>query len=102
MVFTSYIFVFYFLPLVLAGYYALPARSTWRNPWLLITSYVFYGWWDPWFVLLMLFITAVNFACGRLVSRPALDARRRWWILVVTVSISLACSASSSTGSSSR
>jgi len=28
---------------VLAGYYALPARSTWRNAWLLVTSYVFYG-----------------------------------------------------------
>jgi alginate O-acetyltransferase complex protein AlgI len=89
MVFTSYIFVFYFLPLVLAGYYALPERSAWRNPWLLFTSYVFYGWWDPWFVQLMLFITAVNFACGRLVSHPALDARRRWWVLAVTVSISL-------------
>jgi alginate O-acetyltransferase complex protein AlgI len=89
MVFTSYIFVFYFLPLVLAGYYALPGRSSWRNPWLLITSYVFYGWWDPRFVLLMLFITAVNYVCGRLVSRPSLDARRRWWVLAVTVSISL-------------
>src|SRR5205823_6249259 len=50
MVFTSYIFVFYFLTLALAGYYALPARSTWRNAWLLLTSYVFYGWWNPWFV----------------------------------------------------
>ena len=38
MVFTSYIFVFYFLTLVLAGYYALPARSTWRNAWLLVTT----------------------------------------------------------------
>jgi alginate O-acetyltransferase complex protein AlgI len=89
MVFTSYIFVFYFLPLILAGYYALPGRSAWRNPWLLFASYVFYGWWDPWFVLLMLFITAVNFACGRLVSRPAVEARRRWWVLAITVSVSL-------------
>jgi hypothetical protein len=55
---------------VLAGYYALPERSTWRNAWLLLTSYVFYGWWIPWFVLLMLFITAVNYGCGMLDSRP--------------------------------
>lgn len=60
MVFTSYIFVFDFLPLVLAGDYALPARSTWRNAWLLIPCYVFYGWWNPWFVLLMLFVTVVG------------------------------------------
>ena len=56
MVFTSHIFILYFLPLALAGYYALPARSSWRNAWLLLTSYVFYGWLNPWFVLLMLFI----------------------------------------------
>ena len=89
MVFTSYIFVFYFLPLVLAGYYALPARSAWRNAWLLLTSYVFYGWWNPWFVLLMLFITAVNYACARLLTRPGASTRDRWWNVTITIVISL-------------
>jgi alginate O-acetyltransferase complex protein AlgI len=89
MVFTSYIFVFYFLPLVLAGYYTLPARSSWRNGWLLVTSYIFYGWWNPWFVLLMLFITAVNYACGRLLTRPGASERARWWSVALTVAISL-------------
>jgi alginate O-acetyltransferase complex protein AlgI len=89
MVFTSYIFVFYFLPLVLAGYYALPERSSWRNAWLLITSYIFYGWWNPWFVLLMLFITAVNYACGRLLTRSGASARERWWNVTITIIISL-------------
>jgi alginate O-acetyltransferase complex protein AlgI len=89
MVFTSYIFAFYFLPLVLAGYYALPARSSWRNLWLLITSYVFYGWWNPWFVLLMLFVTAVNYGCGRVLTRPGASARQRWWSVTITIVISL-------------
>jgi alginate O-acetyltransferase complex protein AlgI len=89
MVFTSYIFVFYFLPLVLAGYYALPPRSSWRNAWLLVTSYVFYGWWNPWFVLLMLFVTAVNYACGRLLTRSGATERQRWWGLTITIVISL-------------
>jgi alginate O-acetyltransferase complex protein AlgI len=89
LVFTSYVFLFYFLPLVLAGYYLLPARSAWRNAWLLVTSYVFYGWWNPWFVLLMLFITAVNYACGRLLTRPGASARGRWWNLSITIIISL-------------
>jgi alginate O-acetyltransferase complex protein AlgI len=89
MVFTSYTFIFYFLPLVLAGYYALPARSTWRNAWLLVTSYVFYGWWNPWFVLLMLFITVVNYTCGRMLTRPGASRRDRWWNVTLTVVISL-------------
>src|SRR4030095_9468614 len=89
MVFTSHIFVFYFLPLVLLGYYALPARTAWRNAWLLATSYVFYGWWNPWFVLLMLFVTAVNYVCGQLLTRHAASARQRWWTLATTIALSL-------------
>src|SRR5947207_15403254 len=88
MVFTSYIFVFYFLTLVLAGYYALPARSTWRNAWLLLTSYVFYGWWNPWFVPLMFFVTAVNYACGRLMARPGASARLRRWSVTAPIALS--------------
>lgn len=89
MVFTSYIFVFYFLPLVLAGYYALPPRSAWRNAWLLGTSYVFYGWLNPWFVLLMLFVTTVNYTCGRIIARPGATQRTRWWGLFGAVVLSL-------------
>ena len=89
MVFTSYIFVFYFLTLVLAGYYALPARSAWRNAWLLVTSYVFYGWWNPWFVPLMFFVTAVNYVCGRLMARPGASACQRRWSITAGIVLSL-------------
>ena len=77
MVFTSYLFVIYFLPLVLTGYYALPARSTVRNAWLLVMSYIFYGWWNPWFVLLMLFVTVVNSCFRRLLRRRSWSCFRR-------------------------
>ena len=40
-------FLFYFLPLVLLVYFALPR---YRNAFLTVASYVFYGWWEPWFV----------------------------------------------------
>ena len=89
MVFTSHIFVFYFLPLALAGYYALPARSTWRNAWLLFVSYIFYGWWNPWFVLLMFFITAVNYVCGHLIARPSANLRQGKTAVTVAIVMSL-------------
>ena len=75
MVFTSQIFLFYFLPLVLAGYYALPVR--WRNLFLALVSYVFYGWWSPWFVGLMLFSTLVDWWCGKLITRSGASAGQR-------------------------
>ena len=42
MVFTTQIFLFYFLPLFLLVYYRLP--YAWRNVWITLASYVFYGW----------------------------------------------------------
>ncbi len=62
MVFSSHLFIFYFLPLALAAYYALPWRL--KNLTLVVLSYLFYGWANPAFVLVMLFSTAVDYACG--------------------------------------
>lgn len=89
MVFTSHIFIFYFLPLVLAVYYLLPDRTGPRNAWLLIASYVFYGWWNPWFTLLMLGATAVNHGCGIVMSRPGATERSRRAAVAAGVAASL-------------
>lgn len=62
MVFTSHLFLFWFLPFVLVVYYSLAQR--WRNGWLTLTSYLFYGWANPLFVLLMLLSTCVDYVCG--------------------------------------
>jgi alginate O-acetyltransferase complex protein AlgI len=89
MVFTSHFFVFYFLPAVLAVYYALPRRTAWRNAWLLAASIVFYGWWNPWFVWLMLGVSAVNYACGLAMAAPGASERRRRAAVAAAVTISL-------------
>lgn len=68
MVFTTQIFIFYFLPLFLLVYYQLPIA--WRNVWITLASYVFYGWWEPWFSGLMLFTTVMDFMWGRVITRP--------------------------------
>ena len=86
MVFTSHIFLFYFLPAVLAAYYLLPRG---RNFLLLLASYVFYGWWNPWFILLMLFATAVNYAGGCVIAAEGASQRRRRAALVLSVTVSL-------------
>ena len=80
MVFSSHIFLFYFLPLVVAVYYLVPAAF--RHPWLTLASYVFYGWWNPWFTLLMLGSTAIDYYCGKGISAPgASPVARKGWML---------------------
>jgi alginate O-acetyltransferase complex protein AlgI len=61
-VFSSYLFLFYFLPIALLLYYAAPPRG--RHLILTILSYVFYGWANPLFVVLLLLSTVVDYAAG--------------------------------------
>jgi alginate O-acetyltransferase complex protein AlgI len=75
MVFTTHIFLFYFLPLFLAVYFSLP--RAWRNLWITVASYVFYGWWEPWFVCLMMFTTVMDFVWGKVITRPGATGAQR-------------------------
>lgn len=87
MVFTTHIFVFYFLPIFLLVYYALANR--WRNAWITIASYVFYGWWEPWFVLLMMFTTVMDYVWGKVITREGATRGERKMALVACVATNL-------------
>lgn len=86
MVFTSQIFVFYFLPLVLLAYYLLRGK---QNVVLLCASYVFYGWLNPFFLILLFFVTAVNYICSRIMVRFKPDQRPRFLALVICIAANL-------------
>ena len=62
MVFTSHVFLFYFLPLVLGVYYLLPFRA--RTALIAVSSYVFYGWANPVWAAIMFFGSSVDYICG--------------------------------------
>ena len=62
MVFSSHLFVFWFLPAALAVYYLLPRRA--RHLGLTLLSYLFYGWTNPLFMVLMASSTVVDYLCG--------------------------------------
>ncbi|MHC1764991.1 MAG: MBOAT family protein [Verrucomicrobiia bacterium] len=87
MVFTTQIFVCYFLPLFLLVYYNLPYR--WRNAWITLGSYVFYGWWEPWFAALMFFTTVLDFTWGRVITRPGATGRERKLAVAACVATNL-------------
>ena len=67
MVFSSTLFLFLYLPCVLALYYLAPRR--WRNPLLFFLNLIFYGWGEPVYILIMLFSTVVDYTHGLLVEK---------------------------------
>ncbi|MCC7485785.1 MAG: MBOAT family protein [Burkholderiales bacterium] len=78
MLFNSYPFLLAFLPLTLAGYFLIArAGPAWAAGWLAAASLVFYGWWNPVYVLLLVASVAFNFAVGVEIVRAAGSARAR-------------------------
>jgi len=79
MVFSSIIFIFYFVPLVLAGYYLLHAIAPRRvkHGFLTLASYLFYGWANPLFMALMLASTLIDYGCGLWMSGQLDRGQRR-------------------------
>lgn len=71
MVFSSPLFLFLFLPLVL-GLYQLCPRPL-KNLFLLFASLVFYAWGEPTFVILMLVSIVINYLIGLWLSRATTD-----------------------------
>jgi len=74
-VFSSPIFLYGFLPLVLAVYYLIPRRA--RNGWLVAASYLFYGWGNPFYVFLLVFSTGLDFCCALGMAGSESRGRRR-------------------------
>lgn len=64
MIFSSSVFLFVFLPLVLIIYYALYSHRLVQNIFLFLASLLFYAWGEPWFVLIMLLSILVNYVIG--------------------------------------
>ena len=67
MLFSSIPFLYYFLPLVLLFYFAVPKAL--KNTVLLLFSLAFYAWGEPMYVFLMIATVGVNYLLGLLIEK---------------------------------
>lgn len=88
MVFSSITFLFYFLPIVLALYYLVPNKF--KNAVLLISSFIFYFYGEPKYVLLMALSIISTYICGILLDKyKNTQYSKIFLILSITISIGL-------------
>jgi len=87
MLFNSFIFIFAFLPVAYTVFWTLRTSRA-RYVWLTLTGYVFYGYWNPRFCLLMAFSTLVSYSAGLGFLRWN-DPRRRKLCLVLPIVVDL-------------
>lgn len=83
MSFAGLAFLFFFLPVVLVGYYCFPRR--WRNAFLLAANLVFYGWGEPWFLPVILITAVANWLIGQRIAACAEAGGRRLWLIAALV-----------------
>lgn len=83
MIFSSLLFLFYFIPIFFIIYYVCPKRA--RNVVLFLGSVVFYGWGEPKFLILIFISIAVNYLAGRMMEKYGYSSLYKKIILVAAM-----------------
>jgi len=87
LVFSSLLFLFVYLPAVLAIYFLLPVA--WRNGFLFFASLIFYAWGEPLYVFLMFFTISFGWLTGIGLERWGEDRVKAKAVLVISVIINM-------------
>ena len=82
MLFSSAEYLFLFLPIVLVVFVYLSRTGSTETQinWLILASIIFYGSWNPYFVILIIFSIVVNFLIGRMLTLRKEHGRA--WLIV--------------------
>jgi alginate O-acetyltransferase complex protein AlgI len=81
MVFSSILFLLYFLPVFLVVYYLLPYKF--RNPWVLTASILFYAWGAPDFIFIVLGSIVADFYLVKYIYRA--EGKRKRWLTGISI-----------------
>ena len=87
MLFHTWDFVIYFT--IVMSIYSLIMKTKFRIPFLWIVSYIFYGWWDFRFLLLIFVSSTTDYFCGRGIASG--KKRKFWLILSLVVNLGMLC-----------
>jgi D-alanyl-lipoteichoic acid acyltransferase DltB (MBOAT superfamily) len=83
MLFHTWVFFVFFL--IVYPVFLLVRRNNWlMNVWLMIASYTFYGWWNPWYLLLLFGTSAIDYLMVLLMERKR--STRTLWLVISLVS----------------
>src|SRR6516225_310999 len=83
MLFHTWVF-FVFFAIVYPVYLLVRRNNRLMNIWLMIASYTFYGWWNPWYLLLLFGTSAIDYYMVVLMERK--ESTRRLWLIISLVS----------------
>lgn len=86
MLFNSAEFLIY-LPIVFAVYWLVKKNRRLQNLWIVAASYLFYGWWDWRFLMLIAFTSGLSWLSGIMIERNRRPKLWLWLSVVVNLAI---------------
>jgi alginate O-acetyltransferase complex protein AlgI len=81
--FHTWVF-FVFFAIVYPIYLLVRRNNRLMNIWLMLASYTFYGWWNPWYLLLLFGTSAIDFLMVVMMERK--QSTRKLWLIISLVS----------------
>src|SRR5438876_4317372 len=83
MLFHTWAFFVFFL-IVYPVYLLVRRNNRLMNLWLMLASYTFYGWRNPWYLLLLFGTSAIDYLMVVLMER--MQSTRKLWLIISLVS----------------
>ena len=86
MLFNSYVFLFALLPVALCGFFVLgQIGRSYAASWLVLVSLVFYAYWSPIFLVILLVSVLFNYGMSELIAARAQQPVWQSWLLGLVV-----------------
>ena len=89
MLFNTFSFFTFLLIVYVAYLFVFCRKKNLRNVFLLVASYVFYGWWDYRFLLLIFSVSLLSFLSGKFIDAYREDKRKSKMILWANIVVNL-------------
>jgi len=86
MVFSSSLFLYYFLPFFLILYFICPHK--YRNLFIVLASILFYSWGGPKYIFIIFFSIIIDFFFAKFIYKSKAKKRKIWLISAISINLS--------------
>lgn len=87
MVFSSIVFLYIFLPIMLLVYFLVPRKF--KNAVMILASFIFFAWGEIRYIFIMLVLAMVDYWCGRKIDQYEQDKRKKKIFLWIDLGLNL-------------
>lgn len=87
MVFSSIVFLYIFLPIMLLLYFIVPSKF--KNAIMILASLVFFAWGEIRYIFIMLVLAVMDFICGKQITKYQDNKKKKILFLMINVVVNL-------------